>query len=980
MFFRKPKKKIPPTQFKWVLDNAEICLQLLQGETLLPLDSWMQKTGQQSFAGVSFLLGELEIQADWDEAQRTLFVLDNNTLKTKADWVARLAPYQAIWLNLPAPVPFILDIDHEGTLDQEKFRFQYQWLRENGQPLVMPKQVGALLQVGSQVYRLAEPHFSLIQGMEVFNATPPQAMDDRFLAWGKLSEFLPEDSVQAIQTHGYLQKTKIAHACSFTLDIQEENGEFVFDPVFIKTKPNHDPNTADFSIEPEALLTDIYKETFKQRFKESQQARSRYVLQEGWYVVVDEPLRQALEVVHRFQKTDHATRREFAKNPRAYLRGVLGDNLNEEVLESLFVETREYSQRVTEIGLWEAKVLPLAQLASETWLPPQANPARRARPKEEDTEELTLTTSEEEEDKNRRITLKIDDNLHALNYVKQDWQPREPALPLQAPSALKSTLKPHQESGLQWMQQHWNSGSSGCLLADDMGLGKTLQSLTFMVWLKESMRAGLAENLPILIVAPTGLLKNWEQEHQIHFNMPALGQLLRAYGQDLRDLRTTQGSELSKGLPLLDKERLQQADWLLTTYETLRDYQHSFAGLHFSAIIFDEVQKIKTPGTLMTEAAKAMHTEFILAMTGTPIENRLSDLWCIIDTVCPGYLGDLKQFSAYYEKDRDNMYELKAYLTQTPNEHTPPIMLRRMKEDHLTGFPELAVHLLPENQQTGSMPPLQAESYAGIIRQQVEGEAKAGAVLEALQQLRSISLHPYSPIEWESLLEAEKAEAPPVIETPPETTVADSPDALLQQDTAYIQQSARLSTTFALLDEIQAKQEKVLIFLESQYMQRYLMGLIYRRYGINPMLINGSVNGQKRQERVNQFQKAEGFDVFIISPLAGGVGLTLTAANHVIHLTRWWNPAVEDQCTCRAYRIGQTKTVHVYYPLAIHPEFKEHSFDWRLHNLLDNKRALSRDMLLPPIAQEQDIQQLYEDIVHVSEQEERELMERPQAV
>ncbi|ALG67330.1 DEAD/DEAH box helicase [Beggiatoa leptomitoformis] len=964
MFFRKPKKKILPTNFKWVLDGTEICLQLLQGETLIPLDTWMQKTGQQTFAGVSFLLGELEIQADWEDSQHTLFPLDINTLKTQAAWVARLSSYQATWLQLPPPAPFILDIDHEGTLDQEKFRFQYQWLRDNGQPLLMPQQIGALLQVGSNVYRLAEPHFSLINGMETFNATPPQAMDERFLAWGKLSELLPEDSVQAIQTQGYLQKTKIAHACSFTLDVQEENGEFIFDPIFVKAKPVNDPNAIDFSIEPEMLLPENYKATFKQRFREAIQARSRYVLQEGWYVVVDEPLRQALDVVHRFQKTDPATRREFAKNPRAYLRGVLGDNVNEDILESLFVETREYSQRVTEIGLWEAKVLPLAQLASETWLPPQAQNARRARPlSEAETLALEELAETEETDKNRRITLKIDDNLQTLNYIKQHWQAREPALPLQTPSALKSTLKAHQESGLQWMQEHWNSGSPGCLLADDMGLGKTLQSLTFMVWLKESMRAGLAENLPILIVAPTGLLKNWEQEHQIHFNMPALGQLLRAYGQDLRDLRTTQGSELTHGLPLLDKERLQQADWLLTTYETLRDYQHSFAGLHFSAIIFDEVQKIKTPGTLMTEAAKAMHTEFILAMTGTPIENRLSDLWCIIDTVCPGYLGDLKQFSAYYEKDRDNMFELKAFLTQDSSENTPPIMLRRMKEDHLTGFPALEVHLLPEHQSIGSMPPLQAESYAGVIRQQVEGEAKAGAVLEALQQLRGISLHPYSPAEWISLHETESVPAPETI--PVEIPVVDSAEVLLQQDNMYIQQSARLTTTFTLLDEIQAQQEKVLIFLESQYMQRYLMGLIYRRYGINPMLINGSVNGQKRQERVNQFQKAQGFDVFIISPLAGGVGLTLTAANHVIHLTRWWNPAVEDQCTCRAYRIGQTKTVHVYYPLAIHPEFKEHSFDWRLHNLLDNKRALSRDMLLPPIAQEEDIQQLYEDIVHV---------------
>ena len=162
----------------------------------------------------------------------------------------------------------------------------------------------------------------------------------------------------------------------------------------------------------------------------------------------------------------------------------------------------------------------------------------------------------------------------------------------------------------------------------------------------------------------------------------------------------------------------------------------------------------------------------------------------------------------------------------------------------------------------------------------------------------------------------------------------------------------RLSATFDILDEIRKKGHKVLIFLESLDMQPVLAGLIQRRYKLpsQPMLISGKVSGAKRQDRVNEFQKArKGFDVIILSPRAGGVGLTLTAANHVIHLSRWWNPAVEDQCTDRVYRIGQNREVHVYYPLAIHPAFSDSSFDVRLHSLLEKKRSLSREMLMPPI-------------------------------
>jgi hypothetical protein len=156
--------------------------------------------------------------------------------------------------------------------------------------------------------------------------------------------------------------------------------------------------------------------------------------------------------------------------------------------------------------------------------------------------------------------------------------------------------------------------------------------------------------------------------------------------------------------------------------------------------------------------------------------------------------------------------------------------------------------------------------------------------------------------------------------------------------------------------------------LESLDMQGFLIPILQRRYTLArpPALINGKVDGGRRQQRVNEFQAARpGFDVMLLSPRAGGVGLTLTAANHVIHLSRWWNPAVEDQCTDRIYRIGQSRDVHVYYPLAIHPDsvLGEHSFDRKLHGLLAHKRELSREMLMPPVDNERDAEALFGETV-----------------
>jgi SNF2 family DNA or RNA helicase len=239
--------------------------------------------------------------------------------------------------------------------------------------------------------------------------------------------------------------------------------------------------------------------------------------------------------------------------------------------------------------------------------------------------------------------------------------------------------------------------------------------------------------------------------------------------------------------------------------------------------------------------------------------------------------------------------------------------MRRLKADVLDGLPEKHVHRKPAR-----MPTSQAEAYAKLV-----ADARAGRLngLEALHHLRGVSLHPEG-----------------------------AGSGL--DDGAWLAGSARLTQAVAILDDVATRAEKALLFCESLDVQERLAELLRQRYRLprRPAQITGEVAGTRRQAAVDAFQAAvRGFDVMLLTPRAGGVGLTLTAANHVVHLSRWWNPAVEDQCTDRVFRIGQERPCHVWYPMATHPLFPGGSFDEALDALLERKRALTRRLLVPPV-------------------------------
>ena len=884
-------------------------------------------------------------------------------------------------MGLPPIADVVCHLETIGIISRPDFRIKLSWRRASGQPIVGAARTGAWLHVGNGWQRLPDALFEIADGVDRLNALPDDDLADRLKAVALLREVLPAATASAsVETTGLIGEIAIAVADAFSLDLVGAENDAKLEPILHRAGGTPD----DFLLSAEEQFA-----FGRDQFNRFATARPVYALGKGKYVVLSPSLRKALAEVRRIQSSPIATKKAFLASPRAFLREALGADTDETVIKSVFRETTRYAERVIGLGLWQARVLPWIKLGTTDWFGPEVDrfgDMQRHRGADSAAGIIigaeTIPLSNEEADqlssrienaigKNQKI-VSLDvagrvidvpashETLAALDALKaarslpdkpkdiksppgnhanaapekealvikpneqeiqvEGYFAKRSAPPLGSPSGLASRLKHHQVEGLDWLQRAWTSGRPGVLLADDMGLGKTFQSLAFLAWLREGMASGMIERAPSLVVAPTGLLENWRAEHDRHLSAPGLGSCVQAYGRALANIRKSSPEQR----PGIDIEKLRRADWVLTTYETLRDYDRDFGQVRFSALLFDEAQKIKTPGVRVTDASKAMNAEFRIALTGTPVENRLADLWCITDTVHPACLGDLKSFSATYEKDPDleRLQRLKSSLDVWHGGRAP-LLLRRLKEDKLPDLPR-PKQRVSEAVMSGA----QLAQYNAAI-EDAHRISKPGAVLEILQRMRAVSLHP-----------------------------GGDP---LSSDGDFIGASARMRIAFDALNSIASRRERVLVFLDDLNLQARLAGIIQRRYGMAapPMIINGNVGGGVRQARVDRFQVGpDEFDAMILSPRAGGVGLTLTHANHVIHLSRWWNPAVEDQCTGRVVRIGQTREVEVHIPLALLPDGTA-SFDQNLHALLERKRRLMRDALLPPNATEAERNELF---------------------
>jgi len=978
------------------IDDERVTIRLREKSLIgvsrfVPISEWTSHADKSLLPAISEILSH----TDDEDVMATL-----DSIALPHERVAILDGPTSAALGLPPAIPMTLDIRSEGAFTDSDFMLRARWVDRNYQAVPGLRRVGGFLNQAGRRYRIPEPIFSLVVAIDRFNARDHADPDDRLKAWAWIQKFLRIENRNDVFADGHVLETRVAHAAAFSLALKTENGEFDFQPILFGKEELQDSTRDELHAGADAeepilteasqLLPPAQQSFFvESRFLQGEKCRGHYALSDNWYVVLDEPVRRALDVVRKVKRADSQTRREFVRNPRAFLRETLGALEDHDFIDSIFVETAEYSSRVIDIGIWEKSVLPWVQRESDKWLPekfgirienatifldqgeiselktsietamssaaPAVNwkghvvPATSQtvaalnslidliRPEIANDPSAPPDVTPEEggseaTESSGPIVLIVDNNFEQVG-ITRTLTPRLGGSEAALPASLITPLKSHQTDGVRWLQMAWRAGQGGVLLADDMGLGKTLQALAFLAWLREGMAEKFISRRPILVVAPTGLLKNWEQEHDLHLRGHGLGNCVRAYGSGLRSLRSSSEREIIIGRSVLDSDQLREADWVLTTYETLRDYQHSFGSIRFAAIVFDEMQKIKTPNVSTTVAAKAMNGEFKIGLTGTPIENRLADLWCIVDTLEPGYLGDLKSFSSTYEANADPelLINLKRKL-ETGNKQLASLMLRRMKDQVLEGLPSKTLKVFRRE-----MPGVQASAYNDAVLE-AQSRQGPGKMLKALHVLKSISLHPIHPEQ------------------------ATFPD--------YIRQSARIDALIEILDKVKEKEEKALIFVESLDMHPVLAGFIQRRYALNhlPMIISGEVTGPKRQKRVNEFQSSTNkFDIMILSPRAGGVGLTLTAANHVIHLSRWWNPAIEDQCTDRIFRIGQDQDVHVYYLIATHPDFADSSFDERLHSLLERKRALSREMLLPPVDVSQDTQTLFNETIFETE-------------
>jgi SNF2 family DNA or RNA helicase len=458
------------------------------------------------------------------------------------------------------------------------------------------------------------------------------------------------------------------------------------------------------------------------------------------------------------------------------------------------------------------------------------------------------------------------DGVESEGWLKE-WLERfsqsEKLEELQQPDGLTGQLRPYQKYGYSWLTFLRRWGLGACL-ADDMGLGKTIQTISLLVHEKEL--AGKFST-PALLIAPTSVVTNWERE--IGKFAPGLQTYIH------------RGADRLRGEAF--REAIKDRDVVLTSYPVARLDAESIQSITWLAVILDEAQNIKNPDTKQTQVIRKINAGFRIALTGTPVENRLSELWSIMHFLNPGYLGVRKAFRQNFSLPIERYHDETA-LAQLKT-LTTPFILRRVKTD------PRVISDLPEKVETKvycTLTEEQATLYEAVVQdvmKRIEAEdgiQRRGLVLSMLMQLKQICNHPVQYLHQKG-------------------------------DAAIDGRSGKLERLGELLEEILAEGDRTLIFTQFAEMGQMLADYLPRTFGAATQFLHGGTPTKARDQMVKRFQEDEHAPpVFILSLKAGGTGLNLTRANHVFHFDRWWNPAVEDQATDRAFRIGQKRNVQVH--------------------------------------------------------------------
>ena len=456
---------------------------------------------------------------------------------------------------------------------------------------------------------------------------------------------------------------------------------------------------------------------------------------------------------------------------------------------------------------------------------------------------------------------------------------------IDASAGLKTDLRPYQKLGVRWLWTLRSLGLGGCL-ADDMGLGKTIQVLAVLSLSLRNKETGVD-----LLVVPASIIDNWRLE-------------IERFAPELKVLIAHPSRIPSLDLRKLSKEEVEAHDAVITTYGTATrtDWMKTHP---WRTVILDEAQAIKNPGAKQTRAVKALQSKWRLALTGTPVENRLGDLWSIFDFLNPGLLGSAQKFNAF----------LKSMASGKQGGYAPlrrllqPYILRRLKSD------KSIIADLPDKTEVNAYCGL-TQRQAVLYQQSVEEMKKAletldgierrGVVLAFLMRLKQICNHPS---QWLGDGKYEPAD------------------------------SGKFSRLRELCETVAVRQDKVLVFTQFRGMTAPLAGFLAEIFGRKGLVLHGGTPVRKRQELVERFQGHDRIPFMALSLKAGGTGLNLTAASHVIHFDRWWNPAVENQATDRAFRIGQKKNV------LVHKFLCRGTVEERIDELIAGKQKLSDEIL-----------------------------------
>lgn len=410
------------------------------------------------------------------------------------------------------------------------------------------------------------------------------------------------------------------------------------------------------------------------------------------------------------------------------------------------------------------------------------------------------------------------------------------------PTTLKATLFPYQKTGFLWIQSMLEE-CNGCILGDEMGLGKTMQVIAEMLSLKARLET------PMLVVAPISLLVNWQRECAIF--APSLNTTVH-YGQDR----------------ISNYRDLQKYDVIITSYTTVVNDIHMLNMIKWKFVALDEAQNIKNPFSARARACKNINRERSIAVSGTPFENHITDIWSLIDFVQPGLLGSLENYKETITDDVSGGEKIEPILS--------PLMIRRLVADVAKDLPEKVVST--QALQMSEMECIEYNKYLSFLKSNVDSDKVS---LGMLQQLRIYCTHPFA-------ISGTNESADPT------------------------EVSIKYQRFCEIVEEIVSREEKIIVFTSYKNMFEIFKNDIPKRFGIKLWTINGETPVAERQHIVDRFNNLNGAAMLILNPRAAGTGLNITGANHVIHYNLEWNPALEDQSSARAYRRGQKKTVFIY--------------------------------------------------------------------